>query len=229
MGKCCVAGAEGIHVDVEKRIAIVGDTSFKEGDMITLDGTSGKVYLGEIPTVEPEFTDELVTLLTWADEVARIKVMANLGSGARLIAAPAQDARVYYPRDSCPRALLSQHHSSRVTHVSGLVRLAYQRPERQSRPFVRSRFMFAITVEIPDDLAANFDTPEAIRRTLFEDFVIEQRQRGTISLGKAAELLGLSYPELLDLLGGKGLSPINASPQDLDESYRRFVELVDKA
>ncbi|WP_295581568.1 pyruvate, phosphate dikinase, partial [uncultured Lamprocystis sp.] len=77
MGKCCVAGAEGIHVDVDKRIAIVGDTSFKEGDMITLDGTSGKVYLGEIPTVEPEFTDELVTLLSWADEVARIKVMAN--------------------------------------------------------------------------------------------------------------------------------------------------------
>jgi phosphoenolpyruvate synthase/pyruvate phosphate dikinase len=77
MGKCCVAGAEGIHVDVDKRIAIVGDTSFKEGDMITLDGTSGQVYLGEIPTVEPEFTDELVTLLSWADEVARIKVMAN--------------------------------------------------------------------------------------------------------------------------------------------------------
>uniref|UniRef100_UPI0025F73400 pyruvate, phosphate dikinase n=1 Tax=uncultured Thiodictyon sp. TaxID=1846217 RepID=UPI0025F73400 len=77
MGKCCVAGAEGIHVDVDRRIAIVGDTSFKEGDMITLDGTSGKVYLGEIPTVEPEFTDELVTLLSWADEVARIKVMAN--------------------------------------------------------------------------------------------------------------------------------------------------------
>jgi pyruvate,orthophosphate dikinase len=72
-----VAGAEGIHVDVDKRIAIVGDTSFKEGDMITLDGTSGKVYLGEIPTVEQEFTDELVTLLSWADEVARIKVMAN--------------------------------------------------------------------------------------------------------------------------------------------------------
>ena len=89
--------------------------------------------------------------------------------------------------------------------------------------------MLAIIVEIPDELAANFDTPEASRRALFEDFVIEQRQRGAISLGKAAELLGLSYPERLDLLGGKGLSPINASPQDLDESYRRFVELMDKA
>ena len=40
-----------------RRIAIVGDTSFKEGDVITIDGTTGKVYLGEIPTVEPEFTD----------------------------------------------------------------------------------------------------------------------------------------------------------------------------
>jgi len=89
--------------------------------------------------------------------------------------------------------------------------------------------MLAITVEIPDDLAANFDTPEAIRRALFEDFVIEQRQRGAISLGKAAELLGLSYPELFDLLGSKGLSPINASPSELDESYRRFIELMDQA
>ena len=77
MGKPCVAGAEGIHVDVDKRLAIVGDHSFKEGDMITIDGTTGKVYLGEIPTVEPEFTEELTTVLGWADEVARLKVMAN--------------------------------------------------------------------------------------------------------------------------------------------------------
>lgn len=49
--------------------------------------------------------------------------------------------------------------------------------------------MPAITVEIPDDLAVNFDAPEAIQRALFEDFVIEQRQREVISLGKAAELL----------------------------------------
>jgi predicted HTH domain antitoxin len=88
--------------------------------------------------------------------------------------------------------------------------------------------MPAITVEIPDDLAVNFDTPEAIRRALFEDFVIEQRQRGAISLGKAAELLGLTYAAFFDLLGNKGLSPINTSPEDLAESYRRFAELMDK-
>ena len=55
--------------------------------------------------------------------------------------------------------------------------------------------MPAITVDIPEDLAANLDTPEAIRQALFEDFVIEQRHQGVISLGKAAELLGLSYSD----------------------------------
>ncbi len=77
MGKPCVAGAEGISVDVSRREAIVGATSFKEGDTITIDGSSGRVYLGDIPTVEADFTPELSTLLQWADEMARLKVMAN--------------------------------------------------------------------------------------------------------------------------------------------------------
>ena len=77
MGKPCVAGAEGISVDVDRREAIVGDNRFKEGDVITIDGSNGKVYLGEIATVEPDFTPELSTLLAWADEEARLKVMAN--------------------------------------------------------------------------------------------------------------------------------------------------------
>ncbi|HEB94861.1 MAG TPA: pyruvate, phosphate dikinase [Sedimenticola thiotaurini] len=77
MGKPCVAGAEGIEVDVLRREAYVGESVIKEGDLITIDGSSGNVYLGEIPTVEPEFTSELTTLLTWADDVARLKVMAN--------------------------------------------------------------------------------------------------------------------------------------------------------
>jgi pyruvate,orthophosphate dikinase len=64
-------------VDVSRRVAVVGATSFKEGDTVTIDGSNGRVYLGEIPTVEPEFTAELSTLLQWADEMARLKVMAN--------------------------------------------------------------------------------------------------------------------------------------------------------
>jgi len=77
MGKPCVAGAEGIQIDDKLRVAKVGDSEFKEGDLITIDGTSGKIYLGKIPTVEPKFTNELTTLLSWADDVATLKVMAN--------------------------------------------------------------------------------------------------------------------------------------------------------
>jgi pyruvate,orthophosphate dikinase len=77
MGKPCVAGAEGIHVDVQMRKAFVGDATISEGDLITIDGTSGDVYLGEVAMKEAEFSAELGTLLAWADEVARLQVMAN--------------------------------------------------------------------------------------------------------------------------------------------------------
>ena len=77
MGKPCVAGAEGIHVDVSKREARVGEHLISEGDLITVDGTSGDVYLGEVPMIEAEFSSELETLLQWADEAATLKVMAN--------------------------------------------------------------------------------------------------------------------------------------------------------
>lgn len=82
MGKPCVAGAEGIRVDVQARQARVGDVLIQEGDVITLDGTTGKVYLGEIHRIEAEFTPELHTLLGWADQVARLQVMANADSAA---------------------------------------------------------------------------------------------------------------------------------------------------
>ncbi|MCU7892279.1 MAG: pyruvate, phosphate dikinase [Candidatus Thiodiazotropha sp. (ex Ustalcina ferruginea)] len=77
MGKPCVAGAEGISVDVQRREAVADGTVIREGDMITIDGSSGNVFLGKIPMVEPDFTEELNRLLRWADEAAYLRVMAN--------------------------------------------------------------------------------------------------------------------------------------------------------
>lgn len=78
MGKACVAGAEDIKVDVKSRSAVVGDVRIREGDIITIDGSSGLIYLGEIPTVTPSVSEELQTLLSWADEYASVKVRANV-------------------------------------------------------------------------------------------------------------------------------------------------------
>ncbi len=77
MGKPCVAGAEGIHVDTEHRQAQVGEKVIHEGDVITIDGATGNVYFGEIPTIEPEWSDDLEIVLAWADEIAKLKVRAN--------------------------------------------------------------------------------------------------------------------------------------------------------
>ena len=77
MGKPCVSGCEAISIDVHERVAHVGGTVLHEGDVITIDGTTGNVFAGLIPTVEPEFSEDLHTLLGWADGMARLKVFAN--------------------------------------------------------------------------------------------------------------------------------------------------------
>ena len=77
MGKPCVSGCEAIHIDDMARVAHIGDTILHEGDVVTIDGGTGHVYAGEVPTVEPEFSPELNVLLGWADEVSRLEVRAN--------------------------------------------------------------------------------------------------------------------------------------------------------
>jgi len=88
--------------------------------------------------------------------------------------------------------------------------------------------MAMITIEIPDELAEQFNSVDEIRRAVYEDFIIEQRQQGNLSLGQAADLLGITYTEFFDLLGKKGLSFINATSDELNESYRQFERLLPK-
>ncbi len=85
-----------------------------------------------------------------------------------------------------------------------------------------------LTLTLPDELVAHFHSEEELRRTLYEDFIIEQRQSGAISLSLAAELLGISYEAFFLLLGKKGLSFINASSEQLTESYQHFESLMTK-
>ena len=68
----CVVGATAVKIDLDKRVMVVGEKTVKEGEWISVDGTTGKVYAGKIPTSAPSIEEqtELLTLLTWADEVA---------------------------------------------------------------------------------------------------------------------------------------------------------------
>ncbi|MBW2028414.1 MAG: pyruvate, phosphate dikinase [Deltaproteobacteria bacterium] len=77
MGKPCVSGCEDLVIDYSAKEAQVRGKILKEGDVITIDGSTGNVYEGVVPTLEPEFVDDLLTLLEWTDDISRLKVMAN--------------------------------------------------------------------------------------------------------------------------------------------------------
>lgn len=77
MGKPCVSGCEELKVDYAKKQFTVGSHLVREGDVITIDGSTGKVMIGEVPTIEPELTGDFRQLLTWADGFARLAVRAN--------------------------------------------------------------------------------------------------------------------------------------------------------
>ena len=77
MGKPCVCGASGIQVSEEKRRLIADGVTVSEGDWISLDGSTGRVMLGQVPTIEPEVSGAFGTFMKWADERRRLKVRSN--------------------------------------------------------------------------------------------------------------------------------------------------------
>ncbi|MEM2981983.1 MAG: pyruvate, phosphate dikinase [Candidatus Bathyarchaeia archaeon] len=77
MGKPCVSGCEQIKIDDRHKFFTVAGIQVKEGDIITIDGSTGAVYLGNVPTKEPELPKELEEILKWADEKRRLGVRAN--------------------------------------------------------------------------------------------------------------------------------------------------------
>src|SRR5437899_8931913 len=77
MGKPCVAGCEELTVDARAKTARLGGHDLSEGDVLTIDGGTGRVILGEVPLVPPQINEDFETILEWADELRRLKVRAN--------------------------------------------------------------------------------------------------------------------------------------------------------
>ena len=82
MGKPCVCGCEALNIDYKAKKMTVGDLEIKEGDVITIDGSTGQVIFGDVPLVSPEMTEELRLLLEWADEIRKLGVRANADTPA---------------------------------------------------------------------------------------------------------------------------------------------------
>ncbi|MBI4127227.1 pyruvate, phosphate dikinase [Candidatus Peregrinibacteria bacterium] len=77
MGKCCIAGCKDAHVDEATKTLKIKGSVFTEGDVITLNGSTGEIIKGLAPMCEPEMTEEFATLMKWADEVRELKIRTN--------------------------------------------------------------------------------------------------------------------------------------------------------
>lgn len=77
MGKCCVSGCGALQIDYQKKQVTIDGHVVKEGEFLSIDGTSGNVYLGKVPTVEAEVSGNFAQVMEWADELRVLKVRAN--------------------------------------------------------------------------------------------------------------------------------------------------------
>ncbi len=78
MGKPCVVGCEDLTINLDTSEIFIGSQKLREGDWLTIDGSSGEVYTGRVPTIEPQMDEDLNTLLRWADETRTLGVRANV-------------------------------------------------------------------------------------------------------------------------------------------------------
>jgi pyruvate, orthophosphate dikinase len=77
MGRPCVAGAGDLRIDYEARTMAARATLVKAGEIITIDGSTGEVMIGEVPTIQPELSGDFATLMGWADAIRRLKIRTN--------------------------------------------------------------------------------------------------------------------------------------------------------
>jgi len=87
MGKPCVAGCEGLAIDQAGKRIKVGGQELREGDLLTINGGTGEVIIGEVPLVPPKIDENFETVLGWADEIRRLKVRANADTPADAVKA----------------------------------------------------------------------------------------------------------------------------------------------
>jgi len=127
MGRPCVVGASSINVDVRKRMFAAGGKTIKEGDEITIDGTTGEVYLGTVPTIEAQSLNKhraASAILRWADQFRRLEVWANAD----------------YPRD----ATKARENGAQGV---GLCRTEHMFMEQERLPIVQSMIMATTTAD----------------------------------------------------------------------------------
>ena len=82
MGKCCVAGCGEIVIDYKQKLFKIGDVQVKDGEWLSLDGSTGEIFVGQLPLVEPKLEGDFYQLMKWANKVSKMQVRTNADTPA---------------------------------------------------------------------------------------------------------------------------------------------------
>jgi len=218
MGRCCVAGCGEIKIDEDKKIFTdkAGNT-YTEGDWISLDGSTGNVYAGKLPTVEPELTGDFGTFMQWADEIRTLKVRTNADT-------PADAAQAYKFGAEGIGLCRTEHMFFEGDRIKAMREMIVARTEEQRRkaldkllPMQRGDFEglfremkgYPVTIRYLDPPLHEFlpqedEDIEALAKEMgmsFEDLkaVVESLHEFNPMMGHRGCRLAVSYPEIAEM------------------------------
>jgi pyruvate,orthophosphate dikinase len=202
MGAPCIVGAEDIAIDYKNKTFTVDDVTVKEGDPITIDGTTGRVILGDVPTIEPEISGNFEKIMKWADGVRKLGVRANADTphdakqardfGAQGIGL-ARTEHMFFGEDRIPamrEMILSEGHEERKKALDKI--LPMQRGDFEGLFKVMDGYPVIIRLLdpplhefLPEDKKAIKELAENM------DISVEKIEEKISSLGEANPMLGL--------------------------------------
>ncbi|MFH1804322.1 MAG: pyruvate, phosphate dikinase [Pseudomonadota bacterium] len=217
MGTPCVCGAGAIRIDYANRTLTAGGVTLKEGEIITLDGATGQVMLGEVATLKPDLSGDFSQLMVWADSVRRLRVRTNAetpddaetarGFGAEGIGLCRTEHMFFDPERiiSMREMILADTEAGRRTALAKL--LPYQR--KDFIDLFRIMSGLPVTIRLLDPPLHEFlphsdhEIAEVAKAANVSETVVRRRlldlSEANPMLGHRGCRLGISYPEIYEM------------------------------
>ncbi|MGH9878325.1 MAG: putative PEP-binding protein, partial [Nitrososphaerales archaeon] len=224
MGKTCIVGCSEISIDYTNNRFTVGNITVKDGDVITIDGSTGKVYVGEVPTIDPEMTEEFQQLLQWADQGKRLGIRANAdtpqaASLARKFGAKGiglcRTERMFNERDRLPifvKMIMARSDEERKEVLDELMQLQ----KSDFKDILKAMEGFPVTIRLLDPPLHEFlPRIEDLLRSIYEskgkggDSAIREKENILNRARELAEInpmmghrgvrIGITYPEIYEM------------------------------
>ncbi|KAK9137096.1 hypothetical protein Sjap_007690 [Stephania japonica] len=243
-GKCCVSGCSNVRINDNDKIAIIGDKMLKEGDWLSLNGSTGEVIMGKQTLCPPALSADLETFLSWVDKIRRLKVMANADTPADAQTARnngaegiglcrtehmffASDERIKAVRQMIMAATLEQRKAALD------LLLPYQRSDFEG--IFRAMDGLPVTIRLLDPPLHEFlpegDIEQIVRElTSYTDMTedeilsrVEKLSEVNPMLGFRGCRLGISYPELTEM---QARAIFQAAINMMNHGFKVFPEIM---